>query len=88
MSSEEEESALCFAFASRGAQLVAAGEEQVKERDDRALELRAAAGVDGRRAEGLPDDALADVGGDEERDARAQPIPFLQQLVEDDHDDA
>ena len=35
--------------------------------DESALELGAAPGVDGGRGEGLPDDALADVRGDEQR---------------------
>ena len=50
--------------------LVGPGEEQVEPVDHRALELRAAAvGGDRVGREGLPDDRLADVGGDEERDA-------------------
>ena len=58
----------------------------MEERDDGALELRAAARVDGRGREGLPDDALADVGRDEQRDAGAQAVALLQQLVQQDHD--
>eukprot|EP00962_Isochrysis_galbana_P018404 scaffold5311_cov120-Isochrysis_galbana.AAC.13 len=69
-------------------ELVLAREHQVEERDQRALEFGAAASVDGRRREGLPHDGLADVGRDEERDARAQPVSLLQQLVQDDDDDA
>ena len=40
------------------------------------------------RREGLPDDGLADVGRDEERDAGAEAVALLEQLVEDEHDDA
>ena len=50
-----------------------------------ALELGASASVDSGGREGLPYDGLADVGGDEQRDATAQSIALRQQLVEDDH---
>ena len=43
---------------------------------------------DGVRGEGLPDDALADVGRDEEGDARAEAVALLEQLIETDDDDA
>jgi len=36
--------------------------EQVEKSDDGALELRTTAGVNRGRREGLPDDALADIG--------------------------
>ena len=45
-------------------------------------------GVDGGRAERLPDDGLADVGGDEEGDAGAEAVALLQQLVQQEHDQA
>ncbi len=48
--------------------------------DDRPLKLGASRAADGVGAEGLPDDALADVGGDEEGYPRAQAVPLLQQL--------
>eukprot|EP00618_Florenciella_parvula_P001379 CAMPEP_0119541236 /NCGR_PEP_ID=MMETSP1344-20130328/52833_1 /TAXON_ID=236787 /ORGANISM="Florenciella parvula, Strain CCMP2471" /LENGTH=535 /DNA_ID=CAMNT_0007585181 /DNA_START=198 /DNA_END=1803 /DNA_ORIENTATION=- len=69
------------------ADLVRAGDDEVEERDDGALELGALTRVDGGRGEGLPDDVLARVGRDEERDARAQTVALLHELVEgDDHD--
>mmetsp|Transcript_34480 Transcript_34480/g.90737 ORF Transcript_34480/g.90737 Transcript_34480/m.90737 type:complete len:386 (+) Transcript_34480:534-1691(+) len=68
--------------------LVGARGDEVEERDERALELRAAARVDRRWREGLPHDRLADVGRDEERDAGAETVALLQELVEDDDDDA
>lgn len=40
------------------------------------------ASVDGGGAEGLPDDGLTDVGGDEKRDTRTQTVAFLEQLVQ------
>ena len=66
----------------QSADLVLSGGQQVEEGDDGALELSAAAGVDGGGGEGLPDDRLADVGGDEERDARAETVSFLQEFVQ------
>ena len=38
--------------------------------------------------EGLPDDVLADVGGDEQADAGAEAVAILQELVQADDDDA
>ena len=38
--------------------------------------------------EGLPDDVLANVGGDEQTDAGAEAVPVLKELVEADHDHA
>ena len=68
--------------------LIGTRDDEVEEGDEGALELGAAARVDRRRRERLPHDGLADVGRDEERDAGAEPIPLLEQLVEDDDDDA
>ena len=53
----------------QGSRLVRAGDQEVEESDDRPLKLRAPRTADGVGAEGLPDDALADVGGDEEGNA-------------------
>ena len=55
-----------------GPDLVLSGGEQVEQCDHGALELGAAAGVDGGGGEGLPDDGLADVGGDKQRNSRAK----------------
>ena len=60
----------------------------MEERDDGALELGAASGVDGRGAERLPDYILADVGRNEETDAAAQAVSLLQQLVEGENDES
>ena len=70
------------------ARLVRVVDEEVEERDDGTLELRALAGVDGGGAEGLPHDVLADVGGDEEGDTVVDTVALLQELVEEDDDDA
>ena len=60
----------------------------MEQRDHGPLELGPARAGDGVGAEGLPDDVLADVGRDEQRDARAEAVALLQQLVEADDDDA
>ena len=72
----------------QGAHLVLARGQQVEQGDDGALELGAAARVDRRRTERLPHDRLANVGGDEERNARAEAVALLQQLVQQQHDQA
>mmetsp|Transcript_49673 Transcript_49673/g.153448 ORF Transcript_49673/g.153448 Transcript_49673/m.153448 type:complete len:408 (-) Transcript_49673:331-1554(-) len=64
--------------------LVAAGEQEVEERDDRALELGATAGVQSRRGEALPHDGVADVAGDEQRRRGAEAPALLQEVVEED----
>ena len=51
------------------AAFVVPGEKQVEERDNGTLELGATSNVDGGGREGLPDDGLADVGGNEQVDA-------------------
>ena len=60
----------------------------MEQRDHGPLELGPARAGDGVGAEGLPDDVLADVGRDEQRDPGTQAVPFLEQLVEADDDDA
>lgn len=70
----------------QGALLIGPSQEQVEQGDDGTLELGATAGVDGGGGEGLPDDRLADVGGNEQRDTAAQAVALLQKLVQqDDH---
>ena len=69
------------------ANLILLGDEEVEHRNHGTLELGTAAGVDGGRRKRLPDDALTDVRGDEERNARADAVALLQELVEADHDD-
>ena len=60
----------------------------MEEGNDGALELCATSRVDCVRAEGLPDDALANVGGDKEGNAGSKPIALLEQLVKADDNDA
>ena len=72
----------------QSADLVLSGGQQVEEGDDGALELGAAAGVDGGGRERLPDDRLADVGGDEQRDAGAEAVALLKEFVQQKNDQA
>lgn len=58
----------------------------MEQADDGALEFGTAAGVDGGGREGLPYDRFADVGGDEERNSRAETVPFLEEFIEKDDD--
>ena len=67
----------------QGTDLVLAGGEQAEQGDDGALELGAAASVDGGRGEALPDNRLADCLN-EEGDAGA----LLEQLVLEEDDEA
>jgi hypothetical protein len=67
--------------------LVVPREEEVEERDNGALELGATAGVDGGGGEGFPNDGFADVGGDEEGYTRAEAVPFLEELIEENNDE-
>lgn len=67
--------------------LVVPGEDEVEERDDGALELGSTASVDGCRGEGLPDDGLANVGRNKERDTGAETVALLEELIEEDDDE-
>ena len=59
----------------------------MEERGDGTFELGSASDVDGGGGKGLPDDALANVGGDEEVDAGAETVALLEELVEEDDDE-
>lgn len=52
------------------------------------VHINTAASVDGCRREALPDDCLADVRSDEQRDAAAETVALLKELVEQENDDA
>ena len=72
----------------QGAHLVAARDEQVEQGQDGALKLGAAARVDGGRRQRLPHNRFANVGGNEQRDARTKAVALLQQLVQQQHQNA
>jgi hypothetical protein len=67
--------------------LVGPGEEQVEQGDNGTLELGTTASVDSGRGESLPDDRLANVGGNEQRDTAAQTVTLLQELIEQNDDE-
>ena len=60
----------------------------MEESDDRALKLGSACAGNGVRAEGLPDNRLTDVGGNEEGDAAADAVALLEELIEANDDDS
>ena len=57
------------------------GHDEVEGSDDGALELSTLIRTDGHGREALPHDGLADVGGDEERDAGSEAVTLLEQLI-------
>lgn len=59
----------------------------MEEGNDRSFELGSSAGVDGGRGERFPDDGLANVGGDEEGDSRAETVALLEELVKEKNDE-
>ena len=63
-------------------------QDEVEERKHCALKLGPAPGVDDCRGEGFPEDRLADVGRDEERDRRADAVALVQHLVEQENHEA
>lgn len=69
------------------ADLIGTSDQQVEQSNDGTLELSTTTSVDGGRGESLPDDVLANVGGDKQRDTRTKTITLLQQFIEDDNDD-
>lgn len=66
----------------QGTLLVGPGQEQVEQGDDGTLELGATASVNGRGGECLPDNGLANVGGNEQRDTAAETVALLEELIE------
>ena len=62
-------------------------EQEVEQRNDGTFELGPTTNVDGGRGEGLPDDRLADVGGDEQVDAGSETVALLKKFVEKDDDE-
>lgn len=65
--------------------LVGPGEEEVEESNDRSLELWSTTGVDGGGRERLPDDRLANVGSNEQRDTASKSVSLLEKLIEEDN---
>ena len=55
--------------------------------DDGTLELGATASVDGRGRERLPDNRLADVGGNEQGNTAAETVALLEELIQQNDDE-
>lgn len=72
----------------QGVELVRLGQQEVEESNDGALELSALLRADGDGRETLPEDDFTDVGGNEEGDAAAKTVALLEELIEEDNDDA
>lgn len=66
---------------------VLSGGEEMEEGNHGSLELGASSGVDGSGGEGLPDDGLANVGGNEQRNTGSEAISLLEELVEEKDDE-
>ena len=62
---------------------VAPCQEEMEQRNDCSLKLGPSAGIYCRRRECFPDDRLANVGGDEERNTTTQAIPLLEKLIKE-----
>ena len=68
------------------ADFVGLGEQEVEEGNNSAFELCALLSPDGDRGETLPEDHFADVRRDEQTDAAAETVAFLQQFIKEQHD--
>ena len=69
------------------AAFVVPSQKEVEERNKSAFELGATASVDGGGGECLPDDRLANVGGNEEGNTRAEAISFLEEFIKENDDE-
>lgn len=68
------------------ADLIVACGQEVEQGDDSTFEFGASTGVDRRGTERFPDDGLADVRGDEQRDTGTETVALLQQFIEQEND--
>lgn len=67
----------------KSAALVVPGEEEVEEGNKSTLKFWSTASVNGSGRECLPDNGLANVGSNEERDTRTETITLLEKFVEE-----
>ena len=67
----------------KSATLVVPSEEEVEEGDKSTFEFWTATSVDGSGRECLPDDGLANISSNEERDTRAETVTLLEKFVEE-----
>jgi len=71
-----------------GHNLVRLGQERVEESNDSTFEFGILVGLDGDGGETLPQDDLADVGGDEERNTVSETVSFLEEFIKKLNDDS
>jgi hypothetical protein len=72
----------------KSATLVVPGEEEVEEGNESTLEFWSTTGVDGGGRECLPDDGLANVGSNEERDTGTETVTLLEKFIEENDDES
>mmetsp|Transcript_1989 Transcript_1989/g.4491 ORF Transcript_1989/g.4491 Transcript_1989/m.4491 type:complete len:302 (+) Transcript_1989:837-1742(+) len=61
--------------------LVLSGNKQVEESNDSTFEFSSTTSVEGGRRKGLPDNGLANVGGNEKRNTRTKSVSLLQEFI-------
>lgn len=66
---------------------VVPGQKEVEECNKGTLKLGTTASVDGGGGECLPDDRLANVGGNEEGNTRAEAISLLEEFIKENDDE-
>lgn len=71
-----------------GTLLIGPGQEQMEQSDNGTLKLRTTTSVDGRGGKGSPDDRLANIRGNKERDTASETIALLKKLIEKNNDQA
>jgi len=71
-----------------GVDLVLLCAQEVEESNDCTFEFSTLLRADRDGREGLPEDDLADVGGDEERDAGSEAVTLLEEFVKEDDNDS
>jgi hypothetical protein len=70
----------------KSATFVVPGEEEVEEGNESTLKFWSTPGIDGGWRERFPDDRLADVSSDEERDTRTETVTLLEKFIEENDD--
>lgn len=71
-----------------GHHLVGLGQERMEKCDDGTFEFGILLSLDGDRGETLPQDDLADVGGDEKGNTVSKTVALLEELVKELHNDS
>jgi len=70
------------------ARLVVPGEQEMEQGNDGTFEFWATTSVDSGGRECLPDNGLANVGGNEEGDTRTKTVTLLKEFIEEDDDES